>query len=360
MVRSRVIWPCFAGLAALAVGLAPADAGPPVATGPFLRVLAERQLPSPILWAFDVRWADDRSVWIAAGKRGVWAVAADGDPENRPEAVVRSSDPGAPWLATQLALSESHLVAGAPVFSFTWSRRSPLDLATVPFDILVDLDLSAGRLLVLGGIKDERQRLAPDGAIGWLGPVEGGREALRPVLFSRDGDGARSMGECAILGLGAVRFLDDGSFVLVPGVEPGVFWYGPPGDLRRAWESREVGLEDECAPVLGRTDDLARDPIVRNRWLAQRTTLDEILALPGGPGLLLRRTEGGINRWTLVRLDSGGGVERIELPFSSSSGWAHLKGDVRGRKVVFLVVEHGSRVEAPEVPPRLIFAELPP
>lgn len=358
MSRSCNLWLCLVGTAALAVGLASADADPPAE--PFLRVIAERPVPAPIVWAFDVRWADDRSVWIAAGRRGLFAVVADGDPEGRPETVVASDAPGAPWLATRLALSDTHLVAGAPVFSYSWSKRSPLALETVPFDVVVDLDLSGDRLLVLGALRDERQRFAPDGAIGWLGAVGGGRGALRPVLYSRDGAGARSMGECGMLHLGAARFLADGSFVLVPGVEPGVFWYGPSGDLRRAWESGEVGLEDECATVLGRTGDVAADPVLQNRWLAQRTTLDEILALPGGPGLVLRRTEGGINRWTLVRLDSGGGVERIELPFTAPSGWAHLKGDVRGRRVVFLVVEHGSRAEAPEAPPRLIFAELPP
>lgn len=357
-MRQRRLLVSLAGLTALAGGLALGDADSPAGAEPYLRVLAERPVPAPIVWAFDVRWADDDTLWVAAGKRGVYAVAADGQRASRPAAVVAADAPGAPWLANRLAVSDSHLVAAAPVFSYTWSRRSPRRLETVPFDVIVDLDLSAGRLLVLGGLKDERQRLAPEGAIGWLGPVDGGREALRPVLYSRHGEGARSMGECAVFGLGGARFLADGSFLLVPGVEPGVFWYSPSGELRRAWESREVGLEDECATVLGRTGDLARDPVLQNRWLARRTTLDEILPLPDGPGLVLRRTEDGINRWTLVRLDGSGGVERIELPFSSSSGWAHLKGDVRGRRAVFLVVEHGPRAEEPAARPRLIFAEI--
>lgn len=360
-MRSRFVPVLLAGWTVLGGGLALAES-PEAAAGPapILRVLAERPLPASMVWAFDIRWADDRTVWIAAGKQGVVAVGVPGEPERPPGPVVAPEAPGAPWLATRLALSASHVVAGAPVFSYSWSRRSPLGFETVPFDAVVDLDLSAGRLLVLGGLRDERQRFSPDGAIGWIGPVEGEREELRPVLYSRHGAGARTMGECGMLGLGAVRFLGDGSFLIVPGVEPGILWYSPSGQLRRAWENREVGLEDECAPVLGRTGEIARDPVALNRWLGRRAVVDEILDLPQGPGLVIRRDDGGTIRWTLVRLGSGGEVDRTELPFSASSGWAHLKGDVRGRRVAFLVVEHGPDAEKPAAPPRLIFAELPP
>jgi hypothetical protein len=191
--------------------------------------------------------------------------------------------------------------------------------------------------------------------MAWLGPVEG-REARRTVLFSRHGPGSKAMAACGMLGLGAVRFLSDGSFLVVPGVEPGVFWYTASGELRRAWENREVGLEDECGPVIGRSAELAADPVARSRWVNRRVVVDEILALAEGPALVLRHQDDGTTRWSLVHLGADGRVERRDLAIVGASGWSHLKGDVRGHRVAFLVVEHGR--DEPAAAPRLVFAEI--
>ena len=211
-------------------------------------------------------------------------------------------------------------------------------------------------MLVLGALKDGEGRYAPDGAMAWLGSVAGGREALKPILFSVHGPGSQGMAECDVAELGAVRFLGDGSLVVVPGVEPGVSWFNARGELQRTWESRNVGLEDECSPMFGKMGQLAADPEALIRWRNQRKVLDEILPLPDGPGLVVRQTLDGTTRWEVVVLSRDGGTEIRHLPITSTSGWAHLRGDVRGRQVVLLVSEYGR--DRPAAAAKLILAEL--
>lgn len=323
-----------------------------------LRLLAERPVPSSIVWAFDIRWASESSVLIAGGKAGVFEISAS-DQDGAPKQLIPGSDtPGGFWLSSLLARSSTHLVAGAPVFSYTWSALPKSIQQQIAFDAIVDLDVRGDRLVILGGLKDETGRFAPDGAIGWLGPIEAGREGLRPVLYSIYGPGAEAMGECGILGLGSARFLPDDSFVLIPGVEQGVFWYSKDGELQRAWESTALRLEDDCKPMLGRSGPLAVDPHARNRWLGQRRIVDEILPLPDGPGVIIRQLENGEVHWSMATLKSDGKVSWLDLPFKGSSIWSHLKGDVQGKQIAFLVVEHGK--EKPSAVPRIVFAELVP
>lgn len=312
-----------------------------------------------MIWAFDIRWASETAVWIAAGK-GVVEISTS-EPGAPPLQFTPGRDePGGFWLSSLLARSSTHLVVAAPVFSYFWSGLPKLTQQKVAFDVIVDLDVNGDRLVILGALKGEKGRFSPDGAIGWLGPIEAGREGLRPVLYSTYGSGAEAMGECGNLGLGAARFLLDGSYVLIPGVEPGIFWYSKAGELQRTWESSVLGLEDDCKSMLGRTDRLAINPDVQNRWLAQRRIVDEILPFPDGPGVILREVKDGKAHWRMALLKAGGNITWVDLPFKGSSTWSHLKGDVQGDRIAFLVVEHGNTVEKPFAVPRIVIAELVP
>ncbi|NJL29998.1 MAG: hypothetical protein HC897_19950 [Thermoanaerobaculia bacterium] len=168
------------------------------------------------------------------------------------------------------------------------------------------------------------------------------------------------MGECGIFELGAARFLPDSSFVLIPGVEPGIFWYSKTGELQRTWESSALGLEDDCKPMFGLTETLAIDPRALNQWLGQRKIVDEILPLPDGPGVVIRERRGAEISWRMAMLRMDGQVSWLDLPFKGSSTWSHLKGDVRGNRIVFLVVEHGAGIDKPAAVPRIVLAELTP
>jgi len=308
-------------------------------------------------WGADVRWADDDSIWIAAAKAGVFELSAE-DMESAPREVMPGEANGGFWLSSRLAISSTHLVVGAGVFSYEWMRRPQLEPTEEAFYGIADLDLFRDKLVILGGLKDEGNNFSPDGAIAWLGPVEAGQESLKPILYSKYGPGARAMGECGVLSIGAARFMLDGSFLLIPGVETGIYWYSPEGELKRAWESSALGLEDVCEPMLGRMAELAIDPHARNRWMGLRRVVDEILPLPQGPGVIIREMRDGEIVWEMAILGADGSVKWLDLPVKSSSSWSHLKGDVRGKKIVFLVVEHGKW--EPAAVPRIVFAELGP
>ncbi len=300
----------------------------------------------------DVRWAGDSSVLIAAGKAGVWEVFLKGGAA--PEVVIPGGrGPGRFWLASRLARSATHLVVAPPVFSLAWRSEETATLREEPFDAIVDLDVFEDRFVVLGARKDGEGRFSTDGAIAWQGKLAAGLDDLDPIYYSLSGPGAKPMADCWILELGAVRFLRDGSFLVVPGVEPGLYWYDASGSLKRAWESEALGLDGACS---GTRPGLAANPEAQFAWVNQRRVLDDILPLPAGPGLLLRDVVDGVTRWHLKVLHPDGSITTGEVPVTSTTGQAHLRGDVRGSRVALLVVEYGR--ERPAATPRLVIAEV--
>jgi len=332
-------------------------------------VLSQTALPEPIEWAFDLRWDDDSSVLIAAGATGVVKIpvhnAAGGPQVVLPggaasRAATRSGGVQSTiWLASRLALANDRLVAAAPIFTFSWKQRPEGRLHSAVHDVILDLDAQGDRLLILGALKEADGAFATDGAIAWIGKILAGAKGLRPVYFSIAGPGAKTVAKCGMLDLGGVRFLTDGSFLIVPGVESGIFWFSSEGKLLRTWESREVGLRSICTSLFG-ADELRSaintDPDARAEWLNRHRILDEILALPQGPTLVLRETIEGVTRWQFKVLGRDGGVETLDVPLTSTSGQAHLKGDVRGNRLALLKVEFGR--EKPVAPPQLILAEI--
>lgn len=323
-----------------------------------IRALSDRLVPAPLVWAFDVRWDSASSVLITAGQMGIFEVLTD-TPDQPPRQVTpRNGEPGGFWLSTRLGSSPTNLVTGAPGRSYYTTTRSKYEPRQEVLDTIADLDLFGDQLLILGSWRDENGAYTPDGAIAWLGPVGAGQKGLRPVLYSSYGPGARGMGECGNLGLSGARFLADGSFVLVPGVEPGIFWYSKSGELQRTWESSAIGLEDECKPMLGITGPIRIDPHAQNQWLGQRRVVDEILPLAAGPGIIIRERHGAEIHWRMAMLTIDGKVSWLDLPLKGSSTYSHLKGDVRGSRIVFLVVEHGKEIQKPAAVPRIVLAEL--
>ncbi len=320
-------------------------------------ILEAQHLPSELLWVTDVRWAQNRSVFIAEMLRGVYQISLD-DTTQTPRLMVRRGNGiDEIWLADSLAASPNLLAVGGMVFSFgwtTWSHEGLMD--QFPMALVVDLDLSGNRVLLLGAQRDDAGRYAPDGAVAWIGTLAQGPDALTPVFYSSSGPGARNMDACGPMLTGAVRFLPDGSFVIVPGVEPDVYLYGPQGKLLRVWSSEAVGFDAGC----GLSDEdmyrLSADEPGRWAWVNQRRTVDDVLALPEGPGLIVRSVRGGKTHWQLKILSTSGTISSCDLPISSDSDLAHLAGDVRDGELVLLVAVYGHtpQTRRPETPPRLV------
>jgi hypothetical protein len=326
-----------------------ASPGPP----PALKVTSDRPVPESLETLSDLRWAGPDSLYLAAGPAGALKVRIEpgwGGPQ-----VVFPGDAGV-WAAARIGASGSHLAVGAPGMVVGWRRLPGGPVRILSFDLVVDLDVFKDKVVLLGARKDERGRFAPDGAIAWLGSLDLDSAGLRPVRYSATGPGARAMDACGAFETGAVRFLADGSFLVVPGVEPGAFLYDPKGKLSRAWEAKDIGLDAGCGLTDEQMYHLSADLKARLAWINQRRVLEDIVPLPEGAGLIVRTAAGGQTRWDLKLLRRDGEVSSQPLPWTGPSPDWHLRADVRGDRLAVLLKEYA--VGRPGAPSRLILADL--
>ena len=216
----------------------------------------------------------------------------------------------------------------------------------------------AGYRVILGS-RTEKGKWAPDGAIAWAGSLGMGLRDLRPVLFSTQGPKAEVISRCGFLEPGALRFFADGSFFIVPGVEPGAYLYDRTGKLVHTWQTSGLGFVDRCDLSEKQVVTFSADPEQRARWRAGKVMIDDVLPTPDGPALLLHEYRDGTARWTMLVLRRNGKPQRIALPFSVPSDVASLRADIQGKRIVFLVRTFGSwRKNAQPQSARLIVAEL--
>ena len=308
-----------------------------------------------------MRWSGAEELFLAVGKAGVlrWPLAEKGAPST---VLAGDQQAGGFFFACRLGASASFLVAGSPFAGLTWvelpgGTRGP-DFAQ---SITVDLDVHGNRLLLLGARRDGEKTWAPDGAIAWLGSLDRRLEDLQPVLYSRTPH-ADGMAQCHFFDHGAVRFLADGSFVVIPGVEPGVFLFGADGKLRHAWEAADAGIDTGCGPAQGEAQaTFARDWRLRyTAFLNRQRILDDVVALPAGPGLIVRTVSAGVTRWQLTVLRPGQVARSYPLPVTSGTGFGHLRADARDGVLALLLVEYSEVGEQPAEPRRLLLVEGPP
>lgn len=308
--------------------------------------------------AMDVRWAGDDSVYVASGKEGTFEVPLGA--ALRPRSIIPGNGKeGGFWLSFRVAASTRFLVISAPVFSIRWKDSLKGTDHEIPFDAVLDIDVQGDRAVILGALKDEKERFAPDGAIAWIGSLERKLADRKPVYYSASGPGAKALSHCGPFEMGGVRFLPDGSFLVVPGVEPGAYLFDPSGKLVRTWDTGVIGLDDDDCENMGEELEyrLSAIPEPRWAWLNRRRILDDILPLPQGPGLIVRNVVQGRPRWELKVLERSGEITTYSIPLTSKTDLAHLKGDVRGNRIVLLHHEDGR--DGASAPPRLILAELP-
>lgn len=343
----------------LAFALNPAVAragGVPPASPHALRILSDRVLPPALVKAEDVRWASDTSVYLALMTDGTVEVPIIQD-KTEPREMIPGKARAGFWFNSKLAVSAEYLVVAGPMFGLTWRTLTQPSRREEYFDCISDVDVQGDRLLVMGARRDEKGDFAPDGAIAWMGSLSKQLADLRPILYDSAGAHAPHLDACSTFGMGAVRFLADGSFLIVPGVQPGAHLYDSRERLVRTWDTVALGLDSDCASLSRpEFERLGVDIEQRVAWLNRRHTLDDILPLPSGPGLIVRRASGDRTGWSLVVL--GKTVETVTIPFSIPSRDGHLKADIRGNKVVFLMYDHGKHRPVIE-PPRLVVAEVP-
>jgi len=346
----------LAVLAAALIGLGTVKAAGP-ATPPSLHVISDRPLPPALQQAFDIRWASDTSVYLSLYRDGAVEATMDLDHPRVVKMIPGMKEPGGTFCAG-LAASADFLVTNGPLW-VTWRRVSDPTRAEEAFDSIHDLDVFQDRLLIVAARRDEKGRFAPEGALAWIGSLRKGLSDLRPVAYDASGPGGRNLGSCSTFKMGGARFLRDGSFLVVPGVQPGIQLYNSDGKLLRTWDSAFVGLDADCASLTEeQVHRFAAQLLPREEWLNQRRTLDEILPLPQGPGLVIRSVSGGKARWDLKILRQDGAVKAYAIPVPAQSDLSHLRGDVRSGKIAFVVsaLERSGMTTAVS---RLVLVEVP-
>ncbi len=324
------------------------------AAAPHVRVISDRVLAGAAAKAIDVRWASAGSVYVTTLAAGVLEIDPQSDKGQR---IAFPTSRGNCSTCAHLAASSRYIVTAFEAFALAWKQVGDAPIHNAPFDSIVDIDVRDDRLLLLGSRREEG-KWAPDGAIAWAGTLSKDLLDLHPVLFSTMGAEAQILGDCNFTGFGAARYLRDGSFILLPGVEPGVFLYGADGKLEYTWQTDGLGFVDRCD--LSHEDRLlyARDPEARYQWLSRRRIVNDILPLPEGPALVVREVDGGRTKWTILVLRRNARPVRVGLPFTSPTDVASMRADVRGNRIAFLIRTFGGWRRGFTAPAaRLIIAE---
>jgi hypothetical protein len=330
------------------------------------RTVSDAELPGFLQRAHDIRWAADSSVFLGVPRGGVFQVSLDELAKSPVRETVDGNGIDNSWNTTRLAVTSEHIVFGAELFTFGWKKRGEEKPQRVShfFEGIEDLDAFEGRYAVLGMRRGYEGVMAPGGHIAWVGNLGDEVPEPEPVLTSRSGPGAPLMDNCPTFSIGGVRFLPDGSLVVVPGFEPGAYRFDEQGKLLEIWDTEALGIGADCDFDTEQRDLLSRDPHARWAYINQFRAVDEILVLDGRPVLVVRRVEGKQTLWELVTLEPYGRASRRPLPLTAESPFAHLRGDVRDGHVVFLLFDFAGflRDQSPAsrqaVPPRLLVMDL--
>lgn len=284
--------------------------------------------------ASDVRWFDDRHLLVASLRRGIARVEID-----KPGSIdwlrewPGSIGPGTSYQ--HLALSSAGLITADLAFSFRWhDRKSLVGGQSAFFEYISDIDAAGNKVAIAGLHRDDSGELATEHGFLWMGTTEP-KVNFSPVMPFRN---LQTIVNCAGFDLDSVRFLSDGSLLMVAGAEPGVFLYGPDGRLKRTWPGDAIGLSSGCDMSRDQAGLLATNPEARQQWINRHVVVDEILDLPDGPALAVRSISEGRTQWNLVQL-SATKIKRRRLPFDAVSPWAHLSADRRGDRLALLIAD---------------------
>lgn len=315
-------------------------------TPPELRLLRHRPLPKTVTQPRDVRWIEDQRLLVSSHPQGLVEVDLASETPVPAPVIAGKNEAAGIWMAYHVALAGRRVATAGPLFSFAWKERSPdAQLHVHPLATIMDFDLHGNRALLLGGRRGPEGAWCPDSAIAWTMDLDQeareGNGTLEPVFFSQAPQAKATMGMCGVLHMGAVRFLEDGTFLVIPGVEDGVRWHRVDGQLLFTWTAEEVGFFSGCPLDALESRRLHKDEEARYRWLDQRPTVEDVIPLGREAGVVIRHhSSSSGTRWELVRLSRDGSMARFRLPFEGSRPYAHVRGDSRGDQLVFL--EYGG------------------
>jgi hypothetical protein len=324
------------------------------------RITSDVALPPELHDATDVRWATDHSLFVANGDQGTIEIKLQPLGQWVRKLVPGRREPGGFFFSTRLGVSPQYWVVASSALEMTWRKVDDDTRYDEPVEFIHGIDVWRKRLLLVGARRDEKGDFAPDGAIAWIGSLDKKLTDWKPLLYDSQGPEAPTMNACGSVYLGAARFLNDGSFVILPGVQPGLYFFGRDGKLVKTVDTVALGIDSDCGSLSKpQWERIAVDYPFRLAWVNQRRTVDTILALPQGPGLVVRSVENHHVRWRLAVVKPDGTAQSYQLSIEAPDEFYHLRGDVRGGRIVFILFHTPPVYDGTHAQPRLVTADAP-
>jgi hypothetical protein len=335
---------------------------------PALRILSEQAVPAEPSTAVNVRWASDRSVYLARAMHGLVEVALDPALTTIRQVIPDPEHLGKSFLSFEkLAVSSSHLAVSSIIndFAFRSLASEPdgtFSIGRARVRAIGAFDLLGDQIVFLGDTVPQGLPRLDHGEALWIGTLSvNPAKDWTPIMNDRAGAPAPGLINCHTQQIGAVRFLGDGTALVVPGFQPGVLLFSAGGRLLHTWDSAAFGLDTpDCTSLTNEQRDLfASSYVPRYEFLNKYRTIEEILPLPQGPGLLIRYVAQGRVHWELKVL-AGERILTYQVPITGELPYDRLHGDVRGGRIVLLRAWQGLRRGQPFRAGHLYLAELPP
>ena len=255
--------------------------------------------------------------------------------------VVKPREPWQSTFAFAIGGRPDGLLIASRVHDVRWTTAFAGKMNTIAEDsgleMIMDVDRLGEDVLVLAGRRSKSGVYLEDGVWAFRGKIRGDKIDLQPFYVSPEGPGAASFNNCVVLDLPRVRFLADGRFLFVPGVDPDVLLFDAAGKLLKRWSTADLGISSGCDIPADRKDEVARDPTARWTWLNRRLLVDDIVELPGGLALFVREFGAGLPKWTVVRLPlDARSIERAELPLETQLKQSRIAADRNGSQMAVL------------------------
>jgi hypothetical protein len=309
--------------------------------------------------AMDVRWASDKSVFLADLAGGVVETdltRVEISTQLLPSKRQMKPQPGTTkslFLPEFIGASRDYIAVASALWQIAWKPRNGGEFRAETFANALDIDVWKDSAILFGVRGDSTGHWGNVGATLWLLSFKADQVYFKPITASP----SEAMHKCAFEGIGAVRFFPDGRFIYVPGVEPGMELYDSTGRLIRRWSTEPLGVDDHCRVTEAQSDALARIA-VRSEWLNHRQVVDEVLPIVEGPLVIVRQPTPKGTSWHAFLVPFEGEPERVAIPITSPSKFAHLRADLKGDRIIFLVWEQPMGTPKVDTAARLITARV--
>ncbi len=152
--------------------------------------------------------------------------------------------------------------------------------------------------------------------------------------------------------LGSIRFLKKGGYVVHPSFIPGVFQLSSSGSVKRAWRPEDLWGEAT------RWGGGGLEPKNFKAFLAAGNTIDQVLALPEGPAVVVRVPHGASAHYRLGVL--GAETRWYDIPDLKVSSLGQLRGDAdAGGRIVLAGVARSAHPSAQVAASEIVVLSLP-